>query len=48
VRSVLHPDVAAASTVLLGVTLLALGLVAFVLRRSGDSSTEVAATLTGT
>jgi spermidine/putrescine transport system permease protein len=48
VRSVLHPDVAAASTVLLGVTLLALGLVAFVLRRSGDTSTEVAATLTGT
>jgi ABC-type spermidine/putrescine transport system permease subunit I len=48
VRSVLHPDVAAASTVLLGVTLVALGLVAFVLRRSGDSSSDVAATLTGT
>jgi spermidine/putrescine transport system permease protein len=48
VRSVLHPDVAAASTVLLGVTLVALGLVAFVLRRSGESSSDVAATLTGT
>jgi spermidine/putrescine transport system permease protein len=48
VRSVLHPDVAAASTVLLGVTLLALGIVALVLRRSGDTSSEVAATLTGT
>jgi hypothetical protein len=34
--------------VLLGVTLVALALVAFVLRRSGDSGTEVAATLTGT
>jgi hypothetical protein len=31
----------------LDVTLVALGLVAFVLRRSGDSSAEVAATLTG-
>jgi spermidine/putrescine transport system permease protein len=48
VRSLLRPDVAAASTVLLGLTLVALALVAFVLRRSGDSGTEVAATLTGT
>jgi ABC-type Fe3+/spermidine/putrescine transport system ATPase subunit len=39
---------AAASTALLGVTLVALGLVAFVLRRSGASSSDVAATLTGT
>jgi putrescine transport system permease protein len=47
VRQVIRPDVGAASTIMLGLTLVALGLVAMVLRRSGDSSTEIAATLTG-
>jgi ABC-type spermidine/putrescine transport system permease subunit II len=47
VRTVVKPDIASMSTVLLGLTLLALGLVAFVLRRAGDTSTEIAATFTG-
>ena len=47
VRSVIRPDIAAAATLMLGLTLFALGSVAFVLRRSGDSSSEIAATLTG-
>jgi ABC-type spermidine/putrescine transport system permease subunit II len=47
VRSVIKPDIGAASTLLLGLTLLALALVVVVLKRSGDSSTEIAATLTG-
>jgi len=47
VRQVIRPDIGAASTIMLGLTLLALGLVAMVLKRSGDSSTEIAATLTG-
>lgn len=47
VRSVLRPDLAAASTLILLATLVALGSVVFVLRRSGDSSSEIAATLTG-
>jgi ABC-type spermidine/putrescine transport system permease subunit II len=47
VRQIIRPDIGAASTIMLGLTLLALGLVALVLRRSGDSSTEIAATLTG-
>jgi putrescine transport system permease protein len=47
VRSVIKPDIGAASTVMLSLTLAALGLVVLVLKRSGDSSTEIAATLTG-
>jgi ABC-type spermidine/putrescine transport system permease subunit II len=47
IRTVVKPDIAAMSTILLGLTLLALGVVAFVLRRSGDTSTEIAATFTG-
>ncbi len=47
VRSVIKPDIGAASTILLGLTLVALGLVVAVLKRSGDSSTEIAATITG-
>ena len=47
VRQIIRPDIGAASTIMLGLTLLALGLVVVVLRRSGDSSTEIAATLTG-
>jgi len=47
VRQVIRPDIGAASTIMLGLTLLALGLVVVVLKRSGDSSTEIAATITG-
>jgi ABC-type spermidine/putrescine transport system permease subunit II len=46
-RTVMKPEVGAMSTVLIGLTLLALALVAFVLRRSGDDSSKIAATLTG-
>jgi putrescine transport system permease protein len=47
VRQVMKPDVGAAATLMLLLTLVALAIVAVVLRRSGDSSTDVAATLTG-
>jgi len=47
VRSVIKPDVAAAATLMLVLTLFALGAVAFVLRRGGESAGDVAATLTG-
>jgi len=47
VRSVLRPDLAAAASVVLGVTLLALLVVVLVLRRTGESSSDVTATLTG-
>ena len=46
-KSVLKPDIAAASTMMLGVTLVALLLVVVVLKRSGDSSSDIAATITG-
>jgi ABC-type spermidine/putrescine transport system permease subunit II len=46
VRSVIKPDIGAAATLMLGLTLVALGFVAFVLRRGGDSAGDVAATLT--
>ncbi len=47
VRSVLRPEIAAISTLMLAVTLLAVALVAAVLRRSGATSHEVAQTLAG-
>lgn len=47
VKTVRKPDIAAMATMLLGVTLLALVAAAGVLRRSGDDSSAVAATLTG-
>ena len=47
VRSVLRPDLAAAATIVLGLTLLALLVVVLVLRRSGESSSDITATLTG-
>jgi ABC-type spermidine/putrescine transport system permease subunit II len=47
VRAVLRPEFASMSTVLLGLTLVALALVGFVLRRSGQSSEDVAKTFTG-
>lgn len=46
-RSILRPEVASMSSVLLLLTLVALMVVALVLRRSGQSGEEVAATLTG-
>ena len=46
-RSLLRPEIAAVSTLMLLLTLVALGLVALVLKRSGDSAEEVAKTLTG-
>lgn len=48
VRSGLRPDIAAISTILLVLTLAAIALVAIVLRRSGDSSTQITQTMTGT
>ncbi|HAP75700.1 MAG TPA: spermidine/putrescine ABC transporter permease [Acidimicrobiaceae bacterium] len=47
VKTVRKPDIAAMATLLLGVTLLALIGAAAILRRSGDDSSKVAATLTG-
>lgn len=47
VRSGLRPEIAAVSTIMFLLTLLALGLVALVLRRTGDSTAEVARTLVG-
>jgi ABC-type spermidine/putrescine transport system permease subunit II len=46
-RSVLRPEFASMSAVLLALTLLALGSVALVLRRTGQSGEEVAKTFTG-
>ncbi len=47
-RSGLRPDIASVSTILLVLTLLAIALVAVVLRSSGDSSTQITQTMTGT
>ncbi|MBX3092081.1 MAG: ABC transporter permease [Cryobacterium sp.] len=47
VRSGLRPEIASVSTLMLIVTLLALALVAWVLKRSGDSATEIARTMAG-
>ena len=44
---VIRPEVAAMSTVFIGLTLISIGLVAFVLRRGGQSGTEIAAEFTG-
>jgi ABC-type spermidine/putrescine transport system permease subunit II len=46
-RTVMRPEVGAMSAVLIVLTLVAIGLVALVLRRSGDDSSRIAATLTG-
>ena len=45
VRVALRPEVAAISTVMLLLTLLALALVGLVLRRSGESSTDIVKTI---
>ena len=47
VRSVLRPEIAAVSTVMLGLTLLAVGLVALVLKRGGSTSREAALAMSG-
>jgi ABC-type spermidine/putrescine transport system permease subunit II len=47
VRSLLRPEFASMSAVLLVLTLLALAIVGFVLRRAGQSSEEIASTFTG-
>lgn len=47
VRSGLRPEIASVSTLMLIVTLLALALVAWVLKRSGDSATQIARTMAG-
>ncbi|UNB54456.1 ABC transporter permease [Mycolicibacterium sp. YH-1] len=47
VRSGLRPEIAAVSTIMLILTLLALGAVAVVLRRSGDSASQIARTMAG-
>ncbi|KQQ06333.1 spermidine/putrescine ABC transporter permease [Rathayibacter sp. Leaf185] len=47
VRSGLRPEIAAVSTVMLLLTLVALAAVALVLRRAGDSASQIAKTLAG-
>lgn len=47
VRSGLRPEIAAVSTVMLLLTLVALAVVALVLRRAGDSATDIARTMAG-
>ena len=47
VRSGLRPEIAAVSTIMLVLTLIALAVVAVVLRRAGDSATQIARTMAG-
>jgi ABC-type spermidine/putrescine transport system permease subunit II len=44
----LRPEIAALSTLMFILTIVAISLVALVLKRGGGSSTDVAATMTGT
>ncbi|GAA3774333.1 ABC transporter permease subunit [Microbacterium kribbense] len=46
-RSGLRPEIAGVSTLMLIVTLLALSVVAIVLKRAGDSATDIARTMAG-
>lgn len=46
-KSSLRPEIAAMSTVMLALTLLSLGMVALVLRRSGDSAGQIVRTMGG-
>jgi ABC-type spermidine/putrescine transport system permease subunit II len=48
VKASLRPEIASISTLMFILTIIAIGLVALVLRRGGGSSTDVAATMTGT
>lgn len=47
VKTSLRPDIASISTLMFILTVLAISLVAVVLRRGGDSSSDIAATMTG-
>lgn len=47
VRSGMRPEIAAVSTIMLLLTLVALAVVALVLKRAGDSATDIARTLGG-
>jgi ABC-type spermidine/putrescine transport system permease subunit II len=46
-RSGLRPEIAAVSTIMLVLTLAALAVVAWVLKRAGDSATDIARTMAG-
>ncbi|UNK71836.1 ABC transporter permease [Microbacterium sp. H1-D42] len=46
-RSGLRPEIAAVSTIMLLLTLASLALVAYVLKRAGDSASEIARTMAG-
>lgn len=48
VKTSLRPDIASISTLMFLLTVFAISLVALVLRRGGDSSSDIAATMTGT
>ena len=43
----LRPEIAAVSTIMLALTLVALAVVAWVLKRAGDSATDIARTMAG-
>lgn len=47
VKSTLRPEIASVSTLMFVLTLVAIGSVALVLRRGGDSSSDIAKTMTG-
>ena len=47
VKATLRPEIAAVSTLMFLLTLFAIGMVALVLRRGGDSSSDIAKTMTG-
>jgi ABC-type spermidine/putrescine transport system permease subunit II len=48
VKASLRPEIASISTLMFVLTVAAIGLVGLVLRRGGDSSSDIAATMTGT
>lgn len=48
VKASLRPEIAAVSTLMFLLTLFAIGMVGLVLRRGGDSSSDIAKTMTGT
>ena len=48
VKASLRPEIASISTLMFVLTVLAIGLVGVVLRRGGDSGSDIAATMTGT
>lgn len=48
VKASLRPEIASISTLMFLLTVFAIGMVGLVLRRGGDSSSDIAATMTGT